>query len=105
MRALGASERVMDIITSAEVPTATVSDTTDGAASVNLEIAGGKALPRRVAGRVVFQVSLLSSVSLCDDFFFFSVSQSATRFLSIWDGEPKQTLGLPTSFGRKNGFM
>eukprot|EP00904_Undaria_pinnatifida_P000241 jgi/Undpi1/10217/HiC_scaffold_28.g12670.m1 len=55
MRALGASERVMDIITSAEVPTATVSDTTDGAASVNLEIAGGKALPRRVAGRVVFQ--------------------------------------------------
>ncbi|CAM9285909.1 unnamed protein product [Laminaria digitata] len=62
MRALGASERVMDIITSAEVPTvaaatngAVATDAADAAVGANLEITGGKALPRMVAGRVVFK--------------------------------------------------
>ena len=50
MRALGASERVMDIIASAEVPTAAPTDAADAAVSANLEIAGGKSLARRVAG-------------------------------------------------------
>ena len=66
MRALGASERVMDIITSAEVPTLTdaAANSADGAAaaSANLEIAGGKALPRMVAGRVVFKVQVAAEV-------------------------------------------
>lgn len=51
MRALGASERVMAIISSAEVP-----PTADAMTCTNLEIAGGAPLPDRVAGRVVFKV-------------------------------------------------
>lgn len=52
MRALGASQRVMAIISSAETPA------TPGAnnSSANLEIAGGDVLGERVAGRVVFKV-------------------------------------------------
>lgn len=61
MRALGASERVMAIISSAEAPTATATgDTTSsgsiGTAASNLEIAGGAALGSTVAGRVIFKV-------------------------------------------------
>lgn len=61
MRALGASERVMAIINSAEAPPAIApsdnkdqdSATRDSAA--NLEIAGGSTLGDTVAGRVVFK--------------------------------------------------
>ncbi|CAM9224865.1 unnamed protein product [Pylaiella littoralis] len=61
MRALGASERVMAIISSAEAPTATATGDTissgsiSTAASNNLEIAGGAALGSTVAGRVIFK--------------------------------------------------
>lgn len=57
MRALGASERVMSIISSAEVTTAA-----DKTAPVNMEIAGGAKLGDTVAGKVVFKVSTRASI-------------------------------------------
>lgn len=62
MRALGASERVMDIISSAELPSPIpINGAAGTAANVhnpthNLEIAGGATLGERVAGRVMFKV-------------------------------------------------
>ncbi|CAM9306059.1 unnamed protein product [Scytosiphon promiscuus] len=61
MRALGASERVMSIISSAESPAAAAAAADGKAASqpvssnANFEIAGGAALGEAVAGRVVFK--------------------------------------------------
>lgn len=61
MRALGASERVMAIINSAETPPAIASgdkdhDDATRDSVANLEIAGGSTLGDTVAGRVVFKV-------------------------------------------------
>lgn len=64
MRALGASERVMSIIASAEPPTAAAAATAaDGKVSgqpvgsnANFEIAGGAELGESVAGHVIFKV-------------------------------------------------
>lgn len=49
MRALGASERVMNIIRSVDVGSAT-------STSTNLEIAGGAKVDHPTAGRLVFKV-------------------------------------------------
>lgn len=65
MRALGASERVMAIISSAEAPTTTATSAADEVSSIgaaannsssNLEIAGGAPLGAAVAGHVAFKV-------------------------------------------------
>ena len=60
MRALGASQRVMDIIRSAELPISMPGLVEAGSStrmSQNLEIAGGVKLGHRIAGRLVFKVS------------------------------------------------
>ncbi|CAM9620990.1 unnamed protein product [Ascophyllum nodosum] len=58
MRALGASQRVMDIIRSAELPISMPGLVEAGSStrmSQNLEIAGGVKLGHRIAGRLVFK--------------------------------------------------